>query len=41
MTMLSEVVANAVLSALEIGLAGGLVYFLYSVWQDARNVFMR
>jgi len=39
--MLGDTMLNAIFEAVELIIAGGLLYFLYSLWRDARNLFLR
>lgn len=38
--MLEEAILSVMTSSLEIGAGLVLLYFLYTVWRDARNAFL-
>jgi hypothetical protein len=39
--MLADAFFNIVVRTIEIGLGAGLLYFLYTVWRDARNALLK
>jgi hypothetical protein len=39
--MFADVLMRVVVSSLEIGTGVAVLYFLYSLWRDVRNAFLR
>lgn len=37
--MVADAVVNIMVSSIEVAAGAGFLYFLYSVWRDARNIF--
>lgn len=39
--MFAEAVFGIMVSSIEIAVGGGFLYFLFSVWRDAKNSFLK
>jgi hypothetical protein len=39
--MFADAVINILVSSIEIGTGAWFLYFLFSVWRDARNAFLK
>ncbi len=39
--MIVDMLMRVVISSLEIGIGVAFLYFLYSLWRDVRNAFLR